>query len=273
MRRIFVLLLLICFTSMVYAQKKPSGTVDKKVEPKAEVKKETKTDTKTEAKAETKTETKTDVKSDTKTEKKDTATEPEKSDGKIEKIPDGYGNLTWGMYLSEAKDKVNGIISYTDGKKVIVTKDKELEYYYGFFYKEPSVENKDIKPAEEKDKEIKKDETAAAKENPKETAQEKDEGKLFYVSLNFPYLDKEKVYNKIQKKYGKHSKENVKDNQGAMAWNSDNTVIIMWIDQYDKKPFCRRIIYISKKISVEQNDYTNSILNKTELELLKKLNP
>ena len=171
------------------------------------------------------------------------------SEANIEKIPDGYGDLAWETYLSDARDKISGILTYSDEKTVIVSKENELQYHYGFFYKEPSVNNET------------------------ENTQEKDEGKLFYVSMNFPYLGKDQVYDRIQKKYGKHSSENVKDNKGAIAWNSENTIIIMWVDQYERKPYCRRIIYVSKKVSLELNDYTKTILNKTEIDLIKQMNP
>jgi hypothetical protein len=270
MRKIFILLFIICFSSIVYGQNKAAGTAEKKPEPKTETKTDIKPDTKTNGK------------NGDKTAKKDETKEPEKKGDTIEKIPDGYGNLTWGMYLSEAKPKISNI-NYTDEKKVIIANDGELQYYYGFFYKQPSAEKKEITPAENKEsktadkKDIKKVEPVPGKEIPakdekKETEQEKDEGRLFYVSINFPYLDKDKIYEKIQKKYGKHSKENIKENQGALAWDSDNTVIIMWIDQYNRKPYCKKIIYISKKISAELNEYTYSILNKTELEVYNKIN-
>lgn len=189
--------------------------------------------------------------------------QPENNSTKAEKIPDGYGNLTWGMYLSETRDKITGVLTYTDEKSVIVSKDKEMEYYYGFFYKEPSTE---IVPP-------KKDDTAAAADKQTENVPEKDEGRLFYVSINFPYIDKDTVYGKIRAKYGNHTGENVKDNQGAIAWDAENTAVIMWIDNYENKPYCRRIIYISKKLSMELNDYTKTIFNKTEIDLIKKMNP
>ena len=172
----------------------------------------------------------------------------------IEKIPDGYGEVTWEMYLSDARDKISGVLTYSDEKTVIRSKDNEMEYHYGFFYKEPTV-------------------TDTTPNNTTENSQEKDEGKLFYVAMNFPYLARDQVYDKIQKKYGKHTSENVKDNKGAIAWNSENTVIIMWVDQYERKPFCRRIIYVSKKVASELNEYTISILNKTEIDLIKRMNP
>jgi len=210
MRRLFIPVFILFFTSAVFTQNKPSG--------------------KTDPKANTKTDTKT---------KKDTSKTANNQE-KNSKIPDGYGNLTWGMYLSEAKDKIAGVLFYTDDKRVIVSKDKELEYNYGFFYKEPSTSADSLK----------KEDIPAGGKKP-EVTPEKDEGRLFYVSMNFPYLDKDQVYEKIQLKYGNHTGENIKDNQGAIAWDSENTVVIMWIDRYEKKPFCRRIIYISKPISKE----------------------
>jgi len=181
------------------------------------------------------------------------------SGNSAEKIPDGYGDLTWEMYLSDARDKISGILAFSDEKTVIISKDNELEYHYGFFYKEPTTDQIKTDPAP--------DNNAAG------NTQEKDEGKLFYVSMNFPYLGKDQVYEKIQNKYGKHTSENIKDNKGAIAWSSDNTIIIMWVDQYERKPYCRRIIYISKKLSLELNEYVHSIFNKTEIDLIKKMNP
>lgn len=200
------------------------------------------------------------------TDEKKTDTTANTTGDQIAKLPEGYANLTWGTYLSEAKGKISGRLTYTDDKTVIISKENELQYYYGFFYKEPEVAEKSAEqPAD------KTDTTGTAKAD--ETTPPKDEGKLFYVSLNFPYLDKDAVYEKIKKKYGVHSGETLKDNQGAIAWDSEKTVVLMWVDRYEKKPYCRRIIYISKDIAKELNDYTNTIFNKTEIELMKKLNP
>lgn len=242
MRRITVILLSLLIAATASAQNRSNGTTGTEKKPAAE---EKKADVKPAAKEETKTDSTGD---------------------KIEKLPEGYANLTWGTYLSEAKDKISGRLTYTDDKTVIISKDNELEYYYGFFYREPEPADKTgEEPAGTADKT-----GTAGKE---ETAPPKDEGKLFYVSLNFPYLDKDAVYEKIKKKYGVHTGETIKDNQGAIAWDSEKTVVLMWIDRYGKKPYCRRITYISKDISKELNDYTNTIFNKTEIELMKKLNP
>jgi len=193
------------------------------------------------------------------TNQQQTNTNTNQSETNIEKVPDGYGDVTWEMYLSDARDKISGVLTYSDEKSVIISKDNELVYHYGFFYKEPTTDP------------TKTDTTP--NNNETENTQEKDEGKLFYVSMNFPYLGKDQVYDKIQKKYGKHTSENIKDNKGAIAWNAENTIIIMWVDQYERKPYCRRIIYISKKIASEFNEYTYSILNKTEIDLIKNMTP
>jgi hypothetical protein len=190
----------------------------------------------------------------------------------IAKLPVGYGELTWETYLSDAREKIAGVLVYTDEKKIIVSKDGNLEYRYGFFYVDPVVAEDEVPSTEtavrtEGTENVTADGTAPAAED------RKDEGKLFYVSLNFPYLDRDSVYKKIEKKYGKHSGENIKDNQGAIAWSSDDTIVIMWVDRYKKKPYCRRVVYISKKISKELNDYTYRLFNKTEMDLVKKLNP
>ncbi len=206
---------------------------------------------------------------DTKTESADNTL---KKESEIQKLPVGYGDLTWGMYLSDTRPKIAGVLVYTDEKKIIVSKDGDLEYRYGFFYIDPAAAEDEV-PVAGTEVRTEGTETATTEGTTTAAEEKKDEGKLFYVSLNFPYLDKDSVYNKIKKKYGNHSGENIKDNQGAIAWNSDETIVIMWVDRYKKKPYCRRVVYISKKISKELNDYTYKLFNKTEMDLIKKLNP
>ncbi len=153
-------------------------------------------------------------------------------------LPDGYGTLKWGTSLSDAKKGISGKIFYTDDKKVIISREGDLEYKYGFFYDNTSVE-----------------------------------GKLFYLSMSFPYLSLESVKEKIESKYGQPSSENIKDNKGEIAWDSEKTIIILWVDNYEKKPYSRRITYIGKKIAKEMNEFQKKVFNKTEIELINKLNP
>lgn len=175
-------------------------------------------------------------------------------------IPAGYGEAQWGAYLTDTRDKISGRLIFTDDKAVIISRDGDLEYRYGFFYRDPLITGD--KPAIE-----------ATPETEAETPEVKDEGTLFYVSLQFPYLDKDLVYNKIREKYGDHSSEDIRNNQGAMAWNSEKTIILMWIDQYENKPYCRRIVYFNKEIASQLKDYHQTIFHKREIDLIKQLNP
>jgi len=167
-------------------------------------------------------------------------------------LPGGYGSLTWGTLLSQARKNITGKLIYTDEKSIIISRDRELEYRYGFFYTETAAAGTG-----------KKDDTSKAPE----------EGKLFYVALSFPYLSMDDVKKKLQEKYGEPTNENITDNQGALAWVSDTTIIVIWVDRYEKKAYSRRITYLSRKIARELNKYQENVFNATELELIKQLKP
>ena len=63
----------------------------------------------------------------------------------------------------------------------------------------------------------------------------------------------------------------MKNNKGAIIWDSEKTTVIMWVDDYEKKPFCMKINYFSKEIAKEVNDYKKIIFNSNEIEVLKRL--
>lgn len=171
----------------------------------------------------------------------------------------GFGDLDWGINFSDAKKKVIGKITFYDEMRLIVTRDGDIEYLYGFFYIEPSnneTEKKDIKLKDEKIK---------------EPSQEVIEAKLFYVSLQFPYLAMNDVRKKVEKKYGPATGEVIKNNQGAIIWDFERTKIIIWIERYENHPFCRKINYISKDLATKINEYQEQIFNKLERDILKKL--
>ncbi len=186
------------------------------------------------------------------------------------KIPQGYGEIAWGTYLSDALEKIKGKLSYTDKKKIIISKDGYLTYHYGFFYPDPAMTKEDRFLREyNSDKNTNGDNDGTASEE----KEYKDEGKLFYVSLKFPYLSEKTVFEKIKAKYGKPSRENIKKNRGAYVWESDKTLLVMWVDDYEKKPFCGRIIFMSREIAKNLNKYTHDMFYKKELELIKTLKP
>ena len=131
MRRLNIFALVILLAAAGFSQ----GTVDKKTT-------DTKTTADTTAASDGKTGTvDTKTTADTKT---GSTNGNEKNETGIQKLPVGYGDLTWGMYLSDARAKVAGVLVYTDEKKIIVSKDGDLEYRYGFFYIDPAVAEDDV---------------------------------------------------------------------------------------------------------------------------------
>jgi len=172
---------------------------------------------------------------------------PEKTEKKeaAGKIADGFDRVKWGASLAAVKNEVIGKLSYTDEKKVLISRDGDIEYLYGFFYREAA--------------------SADAGGTP--------EAKLFYVSVGFPYLAKDDVAKKLTERYGPATGETIKANKGALVWDSEKTTVIMWVDEYEKKPFCRKITYVGKETAREVNEYQKLIFNAAEIEILKRLNP
>ena len=104
-------------------------------------------------------------------------------------------------------------------------------------------------------------------------AQSQVEAKLYYVLVRFPYLHMDEVKKKIASKYGEPNGETIKNNQGALIWDFERTSIIMWVDDYEKNPFCRKITYIGKDLAKDVNDYQKKVFTSKEMEILRNLNP
>ena len=47
----------------------------------------------------------------------------------------------------------------------------------------------------------------------------------------------------------------------------------MWVDNYEKNPFCRKITYIGKDIAKDVNEYQKKVFTAREMEILRTLNP
>ena len=172
-------------------------------------------------------------------------------------IPQGYGSATWGSLVSTVRDNIKGKLVYSDEKSIIISKEGELQYTYGFFYVDPAV----VQPATAE---------KAASDKPE---QKTDEGKLFYVVLSFPYLSMPEVKKKYIDTFGEPTIENITENQGVIAWDDTNSIIVIWVDQYERSPFTRRITYVSKDITKEVNEYKYKMFNQTEIDVIKKLTP
>lgn len=172
---------------------------------------------------------------------------PDKAEKKeaAKNVADGFDRVKWGAGLAAVKSEVLGKLSYTDEKKVVISRDGDIEYLYGFFYKEVV--------------------SAAAGGSP--------EARLFYVSVGFPYLAKDDVAKKLSDRYGPATGETIKANKGALVWDSEKTTVILWVDEYEKRPFSRKITYVGKEIAKEVNEYQKEVFSAAEIEVLKRLNP
>ena len=181
--------------------------------------------------------------------------------------PGGYGSLQWGATLTAAKEGVSGKITFVDEKRIIITREGDIEYRYGFFFQDPAVSDAAAAPQDGKKDTVKKGDKAPDK------AQGQAEAKLYYVLVRFPYLHMDEVKKKIASKYGEPSGETIKNNQGALIWDFERTSIIMWVDDYEKNPFCRKITYIGKDLAKDVNDYQKKVFTGREMEILRNLNP
>lgn len=167
-------------------------------------------------------------------------------------IPAGFGDLQWGTSIDQSKSMVAGKIVYTDEKNRIISKDGDVEYLYGFFYMDPQL-------------------IAGEGADDTQARGEFTDPSLFYVSVRFPYLTKSDVQKKIEEQYGEPTGEDLINNQGAVIWDSEKTRIIMWVDNYEDRPFCKKINYVSKDIALKINDYQQRVFNRREIEILKRL--
>lgn len=164
-----------------------------------------------------------------------------------QQLPAGFGKVKWGDLVSASKKQILGKLVYTDDKKLIISKDGNIEYRYGFFLPDPAL--------------AKMAKGAAA------------EGKLFFVTVRFPYLSLEDVQKKVEDKYGPPTVVSVSKNKGAVLWDAEKTTIILWVDEYEKKPYSMKITYLGKDIAKEINEYQKKVFNKNELEVIEKMTP
>lgn len=172
----------------------------------------------------------------------------------------GFGGVSWGASMADVKKGIKGKIIFDDEKKLIVSRDGEITYRYGFFYKEPAVEQgKTADAAKAK---------PATDKNPVPST-----SRFFYSISEFPYLSLDKIREKLTAQYGEPTGDNIKKNQGALVWDSGSGAAIVWVDAYEKKSFCRKISYISKDIAKELNTYQDEVFSQKERDVIKNLIP
>ncbi|HOF33435.1 MAG TPA: hypothetical protein PK624_05810 [Spirochaetota bacterium] len=184
-----------------------------------------------------------------KTEAPVSTVEPDKKENEktTNSLPSGYAETAWNEEYKTVKDKIKGKIVYSDEDRIIISKENGLTYKYGFFYIDP--------------------------EKVKDMPNAGNPARLFYCVIEFPYIALDEVKNKVKEKYGEPVGENVKRNKGAVYWDSEKTSVVIWVDEYEKKPYSRKIIYFSKDIINELKDYKFRLFNQKELEVIKNFLP
>ena len=173
----------------------------------------------------------------------------------------GFGGASWGQSISEVRKIVKGKIFFDDEKKLILSRDGEITYRYGFFAKMDADKAPQEQPA------------ANAAQPAAAPAVTGDESKFFYAISEFPYIALDRIREKLAAQYGEPTGDTVKKSQGALVWDSGTGAVIAWVDAYEKKPYCRKISYISKEIAKELNKYQSDVFSKKERDVIKNLIP
>ena len=164
-------------------------------------------------------------------------------------LPTGYGNATWGTSIDGVKSAILGRLVFSDDETIIISRDGNLEYTYGFFYTDPQ---KVERPA---------------------NAQEAPNSILYYVAIRFPYIPIDQVRAKFEAQYGAITIDNVSKNRGVIGWLTDETLALVYIDEYEDKQYAARITYVSRNIIKQVNEYVSNVFNQTEIDVMKGLTP
>ena len=134
-------------------------------------------------------------------------------------VGEGFGSVAWGSAYQTVRENISGSLKYTDENKLIISQDGELTYSYGFFYRDPAVTgNADPAPSVQPG--------AGANAQPSEG----EEGKLFFVKVEFPYLAYEDVRAKYIERFGDPQGSTVEKNRGVVLWENEKTMVVVWVD-------------------------------------------
>ncbi len=187
------------------------------------------------------------------------------------------GQVQWGSNFETVKANVKGTLKFFENDKRIVSEEGEITYTYGFFYADPEMtgETEDENAADEAadGEQPVQNQPAQDAENGDANQAGPNEPQFSYVVMQFPYLAMEEIKAKYVEKYGEPSSEIVEENRGVILWESEETMITMWIDEYEDKPYCRKINYLSKAFTEKLKDYKNKVFNKKEIDTLNRIQP
>jgi hypothetical protein len=192
---------------------------------------------------------------------------------------EGYSGAKWGSPIADVRKSVKGKIVFDDEKKIVVTRDGEITYRYGFVFKEkaPVKQEAPQTPQQPPQGQTPQAQTPQTQNPPaaQQTAPDASGGetKFFYTILEFPYITLDEIRKKMVAEYGEPTGDTINKEQGALIWDSGAGVAIAWVEAYEKKSYCRRISYISKTIAKELNAYQMSVFSRREIDVIKALVP
>jgi hypothetical protein len=192
------------------------------------------------------------------------------------------GQVEWGSAFNTVRENIKGELKYYNENKIIVSQEGEITYSYGFFFADPEMigeESTDTatQPAQQGQPAQGNqgaDQNPAANPNQQAQAQpQANDPQFSYVIMQFPYLSMDEIKAKYVEKYGEPSSQLIENNSGVIIWESEETLIAMWIDEYEDQPYCRKINYLSKEFTEKLADYNFKIFNQKEIDTLNRLDP
>lgn len=177
----------------------------------------------------------------------------------------GFLEDAWGTSFSVILDKFKTLstsnitksniqILHLEKNRYILIKRNNIQYQYNFYktpYEIVKLQNHEINQEEYDQK----------------------DGELYQVRILLPFIDAKLLQQKIELAYGKKTKSTVdeKNQTGVDIWDLPNGYIFLWYEPYNKKPFSRRIDFISKNLSEKILNESKDYFDSKEKQLLKDL--
>ncbi len=199
----------------------------------------------------------------------------EKALKKVEQVTfsglSGFAEINWGTKYQDVKERFRilaqnqtinapiNIIKDSFGESILVRRGGILYKFLFYWSKKPNTKNS-FNILNRKNDENQNIQMAQA-------------ARFFFVSSNFPFVPSKKLYNKLQKKYGKHTFSGGDEKRGAYIWDVENGFIVQWVESYKNKPYSRNVHYVSKEIREEIMQNLELYQNYKELQVIEKLIP
>ncbi len=198
----------------------------------------------------------------------------------------GFAHFVWGENYKTVEEKLIGKLKYKQDGEFIYSDLGEFTIKYGFFRDEnqpvhktnaPNPANNSNTPQKP---EVNQDPKSAGKPDQKQfmtddeirQKQMNENARLFFVTLELPYILSEKIEQRVAAKLGSSKGRQVEKNRGLVWWETEQTLIIVWMDAVEGKSYTRKVDFIGKKIRDEIRKKQQEIDEKKQRSVLKDLN-